>query len=186
MKYISITLIVLFYIFFFLRAVLLSRKIGKSIKANDIILNIAIISAGISSVLYILQKTLPNFDDYTLTFSNSIVLEIAGTILIGIGLIFSTIASLNLGHSWRVGVNSSEKTELITNGVYKLSRNPYFLFYNIVLIGLSLSSQSILVIVFSVTTIIMFHILILKEEKYLENVHGDDYRKYKEQTRRYL
>lgn len=164
----------------------MSRKIGKSIKPNDFILNIAIISAGISGVLFILQKTFPDFGDYTLTFSNLMALEIAGTILIGIGLIFSTIASLNLGHSWRIGVNSIEKTELITNGMYKLSRNPYFLFYDIVLIGLSLSSQAILVIVFSVTTIILFHILILKEEKYLINVHGDDYKKYKNQTRRYL
>ena len=56
-----------------------------------------------------------------------------------------------------------------------------FFFYDIVLIGLSLSSQSILVIVFSIMTILMFHILITKEEKYLENVHGEDYRKYKRQ-----
>lgn len=186
MNYISISLIILFYIFFFFRAVLLSRKLGKNIKAKDYILNIAIISAGISSIVFILQKTLPSFEIYTLSISNSIELEIVGTILMGIGLIFSTIASLNLGCSWRVGVNNSEKTELITNGMYKFSRNPYFLFYDIVLIGLSLSSQSILVIVFSITTIIMFHILILKEEKYLENVHNEDYRKYRKQTRRYI
>ncbi|TYQ15218.1 UNVERIFIED_CONTAM: protein-S-isoprenylcysteine O-methyltransferase Ste14 [Acetivibrio alkalicellulosi] len=186
MKYISLSLIVLFYIFFFLRAIILSRKIGKSIKAKDVVLNIAIISASISSVIFILKKTLPNSEVYTLTIGDSIGFEIVGTILIGIGLLFSTIASLNLGRSWRVGVNNSEKTELITKGIYKFSRNPYFLFYDIVLIGLSLSSQSILVIVFSLTTISMFHILILKEEKYLENVHGGEYIKYKKQTRRYF
>lgn len=186
MNYISIVLIVLFYIFFFLRAVMLSKKIGKSIKANDYILNIAIISAGIASILFMLQKAFPNYDDYTLTFSNTMYLETTGTILIGIGLLFSTIASLNLGQSWRIGVDGNEKTKLVTNGIYKLSRNPYFLFYDIVLIGLSLASQSILVIVFSVTTIMMFHVLIIKEEKYLEKVHGNDYRKYKKQTRRYL
>ncbi len=186
MKYTSIILITLFYIFFFLRAFVLSRKIGKSIKANDIILNTAIISAGISSVLFILQKTLPGFESYTIAFGSSTGFEIAGTILIGAGLIFSTIASLNLGNSWRVGINNNDKTDLVTNGFYRISRNPYFLFYDIVLIGLSLSSQSVLVIVFSVMTIILFHILILKEEKYLENIHGADYRKYKTQVRRYL
>jgi protein-S-isoprenylcysteine O-methyltransferase Ste14 len=93
---------------------------------------------------------------------------------------------LNLGRSWRVGVNTSEKTELVTRGIYKFSRNPYFLFYDMVLIGLSLSSQSILVIVFSIITVIMFHVLIIKEEKYLENMHGVEYRNYKKQTRRYI
>lgn len=186
MKYISISLIILFYVFFFLRAIFLSRKIGKSIKSKDFVLNIAILSAAISSIIFILQQTVPGFEKYALPISNSIILEIIGTFLIGIGLIFSTVASLNLGRSWRVGVDISEKTELVTSGIYKFSRNPYFLFYDMVLIGLSLSSQSILVIAFSVITIIMFHVLIIKEEKYLENMHGVNYRNYKKQTRRYI
>ncbi len=186
MKYISISLIILFYVFFFLRAILLSGKIGKSIKSKDFVLNIAILSAGISSIIFILQQTVPSFEKYALPISNSIALEIVGTFLIGIGLILSTVASLNLGRSWRVGVNTSEKTELVTRGIYKFSRNPYFLFYDMVLMGLSLSSQSMLVIVFSVITIIMFHVLIIKEEKYLENMHDVDYRNYKKQTRRYI
>lgn len=186
MKYISISLIILFYVFFFLRAVLLSKKIGKSIKSKDFVLNIAILSAGMSSIIFILQQTVPSLEKYALPITNSIILEMIGTFLIGIGLIFSTVASLNLGRSWRVGVHISEKTELVTRGIYKFSRNPYFLFYDMVLIGLSLSSQSILVIIFSIITVIMFHILIIKEEKYLENIHGEDYRKYKDQTRRYI
>jgi protein-S-isoprenylcysteine O-methyltransferase Ste14 len=186
MKYISISLIILFYVFFFLRAILLSRKIGKSIKSNDFVLNIAILSAGLASIIFILQQVVPSFEKYALSITNSIVLEMIGTFLISIGLIFSTVASLNLGRSWRVGVNTSEKTELVTHGIYKFSRNPYFLFYDMVLIGLSLSSQSMLVIVFSTMTIIMFHVLIIKEEKYLENMHGIDYRNYKKQTRRYI
>jgi protein-S-isoprenylcysteine O-methyltransferase Ste14 len=186
MKFISISLILLFYVFFFSRAILLKKKIGKSIKANDLILNIAILCAGISSILFIFQKIIPNFEKYLLSISNFSYNEIVGTILIATGLIFSTIASLNLGNSWRVGVNEQEKTSLVTNGIYKISRNPYFLFYDIVLIGISLSSFSIIIMIFSLTTIILFHLLILKEEKYLESIHGNEYKKYRKETRRYI
>jgi protein-S-isoprenylcysteine O-methyltransferase Ste14 len=186
MRYISISLIILFYIFFFSRAIILKRKIGKSIKANDLILNIAILSAGISSLLYILQKAVPYFKEYLFVVANIYYIEIMKTILIATGLIFSSIASLNLGNSWRVGVNKQEKTSLVTTGIYKISRNPYFFFYDIVLIGLSLSSFSIVVMILSVTTIILFHLLILKEENYLESVHADEYNKYRKETRRYI
>ncbi|MCB1160929.1 MAG: isoprenylcysteine carboxylmethyltransferase family protein [Leptospiraceae bacterium] len=186
MRYVSIGLIILFYIFFFLRALILKNKIGRSIKANDLVLNIAILCAGISSFLFILQMTVPSFGKYIFTIPHIYYIEIAGTILIAIGLIFSTIASLNLGNSWRVGVHEQEKTSLVTTGIYKISRNPYFFFYDIVLIGLSLSSFSMIVTTFSLATIILFHLLILKEEKYLDSVHGDDYKKYKKETRRYI
>jgi protein-S-isoprenylcysteine O-methyltransferase Ste14 len=186
MKYLSIASILVFYIFFFTRAFLLGKRIGKSIKARDRTLNISIISAGLSSVLFILQKSYAPVEKFFFILPGAPSFEIAGTLLILIGLITSSAASLGLGDSWRVGVNGDEETSLVVKGIYGISRNPYFLSYDLVLFGLVFSSLSVIIILTSLMTMFLFHLLILKEETYLEEKHGDKYRIYKKQVRRYL
>ncbi len=51
---------------------------------------------------------------------------------------------------------------------------------------MSLSSLSLFVILTSAFTIVLFHLLILKEEKHLEDIHGESYRKYKMDVGRYI
>ncbi len=186
MNYIAIASICMFYVFFFVRTILLKRKIGKSIKAQDPILNLSIFFAGLSSLLFVLQKSIISINAYLLVFSSSLLLELVGTVLIIIGLLISSIASSGRGNSWRIGVDEPEKTALITDGIYGISRNPYFLSYDIVLAGIVLSSLSILIFVTSIITMFLFHLLIIKEEKYLESVHGEEYTNYKSRVRRYL
>jgi protein-S-isoprenylcysteine O-methyltransferase Ste14 len=98
----------------------------------------------------------------------------------------SIISSLSLKDSWRIGVCGNEKNELITSGVYRFSRNPYFLSFDCVLIGMVFYAGSLVILIPAIITILFFNILILKEEKYLEKQHGDVYRKYKQQVRRYI
>lgn len=186
MKYLSIILIIIFYIFFFLRAFLLKKTIGKKIKADNPLLNFSIFTAGFTSLLFLFQICMPSLEQYLFIIFKSVIMETTGTIFIAAGLIVSSLASLNLGKSWRIGVDSNEKTDLVTSGIYSFSRNPYFLSYDIVLIGVSLVSLSILVIIFSLTTMLLFHFMILKEEKYLEETHSTSYIEYKKSVRRYL
>jgi protein-S-isoprenylcysteine O-methyltransferase Ste14 len=109
-----------------------------------------------------------------------------GSFLIILGLIFSSIASLSLKKSWRIGVNEQENTELITGGIFKYSRNPYFLSYDAVLAGMLFCMPSPILMLPVLITIILFHQMILKEEKYLESKHGDKYEQYKKEARRYI
>ncbi len=83
-------------------------------------------------------------------------------------------------------MDENEKTELITGGIYKFSRNPYFLSYDLVLIGMVFCLLSPFLILSVLITIVLFHMMILKEESYLENKHQEQYRKYKKEVGRYL
>jgi len=186
MKYLLIALIVVFYIFFFIRAYTLSKALGKSIKAENRLLNSSIFFAGISSVIFLGYLLFPQTGAYFYIFSESEIMMSAGTILIIIGLAASTIASLNLKKSWRIGVDESEKTELFTNGIYSLSRNPYFLSYDLVLAVMLFCLLSPFLILTALITIILFHLMVLKEEKYLEKQHKENYSRYKQKVRRYL
>jgi protein-S-isoprenylcysteine O-methyltransferase Ste14 len=169
-----------------MRAFFLSKSIGKNIKANNSIVNISIISAGITSVIFLIYLSIPQISEYLIIIYSSNLLTIIGSILITIGLLTSSIASLTLKKSWRIGVDDNEKTELIAEGIYKISRNPYFLSYDFVLMGMIFCLLSPFLIIPALITIALFHLMILKEEVYLENQHHDNYRKYKKEVRRYI
>ncbi|MCG8572944.1 MAG: isoprenylcysteine carboxylmethyltransferase family protein [Spirochaetes bacterium] len=186
MRIYLIIVILLFNLFFFIRAFLLSKSLGQNIKAKNLLLHLAIFFAGSASILFLLYLVLPRFYFFWFKIFQSSVLEMIGAILITGGIVFSSIASLSLKNSWRIGFDRSEKTELITNGIYGLSRNPYFLAYDFVLLGMVYYSLSLLIMVPVLLTIILFHLMILKEEQFLEQTHGDIYIDYKNKVRRYI
>ena len=53
--------------------------------------------------------------------------KITGIILGLLGDLIFFISVLTMKNSWRAGIPEHDKTELITNGIYRYSRNPAFL-----------------------------------------------------------
>ena len=70
--------------------------------------------------------------------------------------------------SWRAGIPEGDKTEIVTTGIYSMSRNPAFLGFDLVYIGLLLMFFNPVLLVFSIFAMVMLHMQILQEEKYLE------------------
>src|SRR5687767_14552860 len=50
----------------------------------------------------------------------------AGLVLFGLGLAATLHAQLAMGESWRVGVDETETTDLVTGGPFAVVRNPIF------------------------------------------------------------
>lgn len=88
--------------------------------------------------------------------------------------------------SWRAGIPESDKTKLVTGGIYKYSRNPAFLGFDLMYIGVLLMYFNPVNIIFSLFPIVMLHLQILQEEKYMEATFGQEYVDYKKKTFRYL
>lgn len=88
--------------------------------------------------------------------------------------------------SWRAGIPDSDKTELVTTGIYKFSRNPAFLGFDLQYIGVLLIYFNPLTAVFSAFAIVMLHLQILQEERYLLSAFGEPYQQYKNRVFRYL
>ncbi len=59
------------------------------------------------------------------------------------------------------------KNQNVSNGIYKISRNPVFVGFDLMYIGICLLYCNFLTIAFSLFDIIMLHFQILKEEKYI-------------------
>ena len=88
--------------------------------------------------------------------------------------------------SWRAGIPESDKTKLVTGGIYKYSRNPAFFGFDLMYIGVLLMYFNPVNIIFSLFPIVMLHLQILQEEKYMEATFGQEYVDYKKKTFRYL
>lgn len=88
--------------------------------------------------------------------------------------------------SWRAGIPDKDKAELVTAGIYRYSRNPAFLGFDFMYVGVLLMYENLLTLGFSVFAMVMLHLQILQEERYLESTFGADYIAYKQQVFRYL
>lgn len=109
-----------------------------------------------------------------------------GLFIILIGLIFFVSSMVTMKNSWRVGIDKSIKTQLITNGLYKYSRNPAFVGFNFMFIGLVFTFPNIVTLLICLANMVSIHNLILQEEKHLEGMFQKDYLFYRDQTPRYL
>lgn len=66
--------------------------------------------------------------EYLLPFwylENPILQKIGWTLLV-ISLIVVWISQSQMANSWRIGIDENNKTKLVTNGVFSISRNPFF------------------------------------------------------------
>lgn len=120
------------------------------------------------------------------TLLHNPILRAVGLILIGTGTGLFITAMITMKDSWRAGIPDKDRTKIVTAGIYKISRNPAFLGFDLTYIGACLAFSNILVIIMTVIVMIMMHLQILEEEKFLQNTFGDEYIAYKKRTGRYF
>ena len=110
----------------------------------------------------------------------------AGGILGLVGDVIFATAVITMRDSWRAGLAEADETRMITDGIYRYSRNPAFLGFDLVYLGILLMFFNWILFVFSMFAIIMLHIQILQEESYLPKVFGEEYAAYRSRVCRYL
>ena len=111
--------------------------------------------------------------------------KIVSLVFLSIGLMFTALSLINLGRSTRLGL-PSEDTVLKTEGIYRLSRNPMYLGFNLITLASIVYSINVVTAMMGLYSIIIYHLIILGEESFLEKRFGNDYIKYKRNVRRYI
>ena len=96
------------------------------------------------------------------------------------------VSVLCMKDSWRAGIPDKDRTTLVTTGIYRYSRNPAFLGFDFMYVGLLLMYFNLSMFVVSAFAIIMLHLQILQEERYLTENYGESYREYQNNVFRYL
>lgn len=121
----------------------------------------------------------------TTLISNGIV-RYLGILLIGIGTVVFIAAMITMRDSWRAGIPQGEKLQIVTKGMYRVSRNPAFLGFDLTYIGAAIAFGNVVLLLFSMVAITMMHLQILEEERYMETTFGGEYLAYKNRVARYL
>ena len=76
---------------------------------------------------------------------------------------------------------------IVTKGPFRLTRNPLYMGFNLVFIGLALAINSLWGILALVPVVLVMHYgVILREERHLEEKFGEPYRQYCRDVGRYL
>lgn len=103
------------------------------------------------------------------------------------GLFTTVLAQFAMGDSWRIGVDESERTALVTSGPFSLVRNPIFSGMIPVAIGLALLVPNVVSIAALVSLFVALEIQTrLVEEPYLLRAHGEEYRRYAARAGRFV
>ncbi|MBI9036213.1 MAG: isoprenylcysteine carboxylmethyltransferase family protein, partial [Bacteroidales bacterium] len=185
---IGLGLILIFFILAFaIRNIKTYISTKQSIRGKSLKLTVSILTSTIIYLVILLRLTiLPPDWIFEMDFEIFDKLEIVGygLVILGFGLgIFALVAMKN---SWRVGIKYEQKTKLVSSGIYRFSRNPYFLSYSVLILGYILIFPSMILIGLLILLATVFHKMILEEEKYLELTHGDKYLDYKRKVNRYI
>ncbi|WP_341877826.1 isoprenylcysteine carboxylmethyltransferase family protein [Defluviitalea saccharophila] len=112
--------------------------------------------------------------------------RISGIVLAAVGSLVFIIAMVTMRDSWRAGIPAEDNTQMVTSGIYRISRNPAFLGFDLTYIGYYLAFDNLPLLLISLFAVTLMHLQILEEEKYLANRFGTKYLEYKKNVGRYL
>ena len=76
--------------------------------------------------------------------------------------------------------------QLITKGLYRFSRNPQYVGWSIVCVGIGIATASWVILVLAVFSTIVNHYIVQVEEQICLQKYGDSYRNYIKKTPKYI
>ena len=185
-KVTAILILITFYFFYFSKIVIQKKQfiktnqmgIGK--KPKKVLIIERIMSVATVSSFFVSVWSIFCVKQFLMT-----ELRIVGILLGDMAVIFFAAATITMKNSWRVGI-PEEKTTLITNGIYRWSRNPAFVGFDLLYASMSLLFFNIPLVMVSAGAAIMLHLQILQEEEHMHKMFGSDYEEYRKHTLRYF
>lgn len=184
--WLALLVLVIFYGIYFAKMLaqrrqgIQTRQIGrvkeKSVHIVELLMSIATLAAPVIQILSIIfgWNHMPANARFT------------GFCIGMLGDIIFLASVLCMKDSWRAGIPDKDRTKLVTTGIYRYSRNPAFLGFDLMYVGMLLMYFNLSMLVVSAFAIIMLHLQILQEERYLTENYGESYREYRKHVFRYL
>ena len=186
-KLISIATLVVFYGCYFIKML---RQKKQGIQTDQIgkgkvgFVKFVEVTMKIAAVLVFTAELVSIFIG---TSHSPAAVRVIGAVMSVIGTIIFIAAVLTMRDSWRAGVSKNDKTELVTNGIYQISRNPAFLGFDLLYIGTLLMFFNWILFLLTVFAVIMYHLQIINvEEDFLLATFENEYLQYKKKVCRYI
>jgi protein-S-isoprenylcysteine O-methyltransferase Ste14 len=113
--------------------------------------------------------------------------QVVGVVSATVGVLATFATQLAMGTSWRIGVDETERTDLVTTGPFALVRNPIFTAMAATGLGLALMVPNLVALLGFVLLLVALQLQVrVVEEPYLLRTHGTAYAAYAATVGRFI
>ena len=119
------------------------------------------------------------------------VMDAGGGRILGLVLVLAGLVGAPAIRAFRRADTSPKpwvpSTALVTSGPYRYTRNPMYLGFTLMYLGITFGANSAWPLVFlPVVLIVMHYGVIVREEKYMSQLFGEEYASYRARVRRWV
>lgn len=105
---------------------------------------------------------------------------------LALALVWTVVTQMQMGVSWRIGIDRAHATALVTTGLFAWSRNPIFLGMRVCLLSLFLLRPNALTLALLLSGELLIGFQVRLEEAFLRERHGAAYAAYCARVGRWL
>jgi len=147
--------------------------------------SLLIVAGGVAGFLAPLTAHLAEIHGVAAALPSSV--RALGLVLMTIGAVVTLVAQIEMGASWRVGVDPGERTELVTTGLFAWVRNPIYTAMLTALFGLVLAMPNALAALAFVVCLVGLELHVRRvEEPHLLRQHSERFRAYARDVGRFV
>jgi protein-S-isoprenylcysteine O-methyltransferase Ste14 len=167
--------------------IVIGRATEGAWRIVELLALVSLVAWLVEVVLHALHSPYDMFPDRVeLALLHTQPVRILGATLAGIGFLVFVLAFFSFGDSWRIGIDRKTAGTLVTGGIFSISRNPIYVGFDLLFIGILLMNGTWFFLIFAVLAIVAVHAQILREEKFLTQRYGEAYERYRKEAPRYL
>jgi protein-S-isoprenylcysteine O-methyltransferase Ste14 len=142
---------------------------------------VALLVAVSAPMLQLLKVVAP------LSALSSAGIQVAGIAIATVGIAATVYAQLEMGDSWRIGVDERETTTLVRTGVFGRVRNPIYTAMFTFGLGVALVTPNLVACMGFLLLLATVELQVRRvEEPHLSRAHGDAYRAYAASVGRFV
>ncbi len=109
-----------------------------------------------------------------------------GAVIVTGAVTLYALALRDLGASWRLGFDRNAPGPLVTGGVYRWTRHPIYVAFDLWFMGTFLLMGRLAFLVLVLVCVPLLHAIMDREERFLTGLYGDAYRDYSRRVGRYF
>jgi protein-S-isoprenylcysteine O-methyltransferase Ste14 len=114
------------------------------------------------------------------------LMQPAGAALMGAGILLMAAAQLNMGASWRIGIDEETKPGIVSSGLYRFSRHPIYLGLLTALAGYTVMMPTPVSLLLFAGAYWGLRTQTGIEEDYMLRTYGQPYRQYASRVGRFV
>ena len=116
----------------------------------------------------------------------STTIKTLGAVFVSAAILLYAVALRQLGASWRLGIDRTTPGPLVTDGIYRWTRHPIYVAFDLLFIGTFLVHGRLVFLVLALVWLPLLHTFMRREERFLVEFYGNVYRDYCGRVGRYF